>query len=364
MAIPLINPTPPPPTKWLKYLDDSYASNHFCNFGPAHQLFQRALQARLKTQHLPVLCCNATLALETVLLAAELSQCDILVPSFTFVATASAVERVGSRPILVDSDPYTWHMCLQSAEKMLTNKTRAMVVVHPLGMVVSSEPFADFANKHGLALIFDSAAAFGAAYPSKQPDETGLCEVFSFHVTKSLGIGEGGAIVANSSSFLEKCRKITNFGLNENAQADLLGTNAKMSDFQAAIGLAALDTADETMSYRQNLGFRYLDKLKEVSHVTLQYDEDSIIQHSFPVLPLMYKKDPEILTRVLDIIGVGYRQYYKPLHLHPRYSKKKRNSSDRFPVATNLAQTVFCLPSHTRVSIRDVDLICKALENA
>lgn len=375
MPIPLIKPTPPAPAIWQKYLHDSYSKHQFCNFGPAVQAFQTRIKHALNIRHNPIVCCNATLALEVALLAADLVDCDILVPSFTFAATALAVERVGSRPILVDSDDSSWHMDLLHAEKRLTKKTRAMIVVHPLGMVTDPHSFVEFAEKHNIKLIFDSAAAFGAKYPRFAaegggedklfyPDNTGLCEIYSHHITKSLGIGEGGTIVSGAPSFLEKCRRISNFGLNEKAEVELLGTNAKMSDFQAAVGLAVMDTFDEVLRIRRDLAACYLKELEDCWEVIFQCSAENLLQHTFPFFPIKYLGDTQKLMQCLTTFDIGYRQYYRPLHLHPHYAIKKRNKTKHFPVCNELAEKVFCLPCHNSMTLDDVRTVANCIKEA
>lgn len=370
MPIPLIKPNPPHPDQWVPYLKESYEKSHFCNFGPAHVTFQRELQQRLNLKHKPVLTCNATLALEVALQAANLTDCDILVPSFTFAATALAVEKVGSRPILVDSEADTWHMSVESAAARITKHTKAIIVVHPLGMLVDPKPYIDFAAANKLLLIFDSAAVFGAQYPefinTKSPhcDETGLCEILSFHVTKSLGIGEGGAIVSGDEHFLEKCRRLTNFGFNDDAEVELLGTNAKMSDFQAAIGSAVLVNAPYVLASRRTLALEYLRLLDDCWNISFQCVKEEIQQHTFPFFPIKYHGDPNDLVAALKQHEIGYRQYYKPLHLHPRYANKKRNKKKHFPICNTLAEQVFCLPCHSLLTTEEVQKICEVVKSA
>lgn len=370
MGIPLIKPTPPAPHLWQKYLIDSYAKNQFCNFGPAVQELQSRIKNTLGLKQKPVICCNATIGMEVVLLAANLTDCDILVPSFTFAATSLAVERVGSRPVFVDSTEETWHMSLVDAGKRLTKRTKAMIVVHPLGMTADPLPFMDFAERHKLLLIFDSASTFGAKYPQYSgqspiyPDNSGLCEVFSLHITKSLGSGEGGAIVSGDPNFLEKCRRISNFGFNDNAEVELLGTNAKMSDFQAAVGLAVLDTYHETLRVRRDLAACYLRELNKRWEITFQCNAENLEQHTFPFFPIKYHGDTQNLKSCLNAFDIGYRQYYRPLHLHPRYNSKKRNKKENFPICNELAEKVFCLPCHNSMTLADVIKICNLIKEA
>jgi len=360
MRYPLIKPSPPLPGEWIKYLDTSYEKSIFCNFGPAVELFQTRIKEALKLSNEPLTCCNATLGLELALMALDLeADAEILVPTFTFAATAHAVERLGYRAILVDSNPDTWHLCLGDAQRRRNKRTAAMIVVHPLGLVTDPLPYIRFCKKHDIQLIFDSAAAFGAVYPfGYTPENSGICEIYSLHITKSLGVGEGGLVVSKDAKFLQKCRRLSNFGLNENAETDMIGTNAKMSDFQAAVGLAVLDINAEILKKRRFLASIYNELFKDNKKIWLQ-NHAAVELHTYPFYPFRYLGDIDALKHRLSKSEIGFRQYYKPLHLHPLY--KKRKNVKHYPVADMLAEQVICLPCYQTLEATDIEFIAKVV---
>lgn len=345
LKYPLIKPNIPTPDKWINYLDESYQTHTFGNFGPAARKLQNRLKDFLKLPLEPLIFCNATLALEIVLEALDVRDREVLTPSYTFAASALSIERTGGLPVLVDNDLDTWHLDLRDAEKRLTTKTKVMLLVHPLGMVKDLSTYLEFCNKHNLKLVVDAAASLGASY--NQSNWSDAIHVFSLHATKSFGIGEGSLVTSNDSKFLETLRKLSNFGLNERAETELLGTNAKMSDFQAAVGLGVLDNFEENQKLRKIIAKQYDQNLKNCIPQTLEPKS-----HSYSMYPFRYLGDIDKLKERLEANSIGYRQYYRPLHWHPRY----RNNRD-LPNADLLGKTIFCIPCYETLSPGDVEFI-------
>ena len=365
-SIPLVKPIPPKSDTWIKYLEESYESNTFCNYGPAVSLFQKRLQEYTASNYPPVSVCNATLGLEVALLALEIQHSEVLIPTFTFAATAHSVERAGATPVFVDSVENTWHMNLWDAETKLTKDTRALVVVHPFGMLTDIRDYQIFAKTYNLALIFDSAAAFGAIYPgttfrsNSSCKHSGEIEIFSFHVTKTMGIGEGAAIFANDPQFLERCRRTANFGFNDDAMVAYSGTNAKMSDFQAAVGLAKLDELDQSLYSRRAHAEYYNSMFRtKAKKVIPQNLESRLEQHCYPFYPIRFSGDTAQAKLRLNEKKIGFRQYYQPLHSHP-YFKEKYIQSGGYPVADSLAKSVFCLPCYESLTITNMEEVIEA----
>lgn len=358
MRIPLLKPNPPEPREWIHHLDRSYFEHTFSNFGPTVQALQAKLQFALDLANTPVVMCNATLALEVALLALELPEgSEVLVPSFTFAATAHAVLRAGLVPVLVDCTKETYHLDLTSAEMNLTRKTSAMVVVHPLGCVVGYpevSQYLDFARSHKLKLLYDSAAALGAAYPNQNLEATGDCEIFSLHITKTVGIGEGALVVSGSPEFLDRCRRVSNFGFDDDAEVVYPGTNAKMSDFQAAIGISAIERAPEKLLLRRRNAERLI---KGLGPTFLPQCVD-LSQHSFPFFPARYTGDMEVLKAKLRMAEVGFRQYYRPLHWHPYFAKSQRST---LPNTEVVGKQVICLPCHEMLTPEMVEEIIEVV---
>jgi dTDP-4-amino-4,6-dideoxygalactose transaminase len=334
MRIPVLKPTPPPIEDIYDYLSESYRNSTFSNGGPCLKKLEQRLTHRIGCES--VLMSNATIALKVVLEAMDLKGCDILVPSFTFAATACSIIDAGCRPILVDCDPNTLAMSLEDAEFKITPFTRGMVVVQALGYVCDPKPYEAFSEKYGLSLIFDSAASLGANYRNGRPvGGAGDAEVFSLHVTKTFGVGEGGLVTTGNPIVASRCRQLINFGFNKNLTSEFVGTNAKMSEFHAAVGLAVLDRIDAKLEERNRIADEYKRGLRGVRVLS-----SNTAHQVFPVLfPTQGQRD-----RVADALAqreIGSRVYYKPLHLHPAFESF---STSLYPVSQRVFETILCLP--------------------
>jgi len=356
MRYPLIRPDPPKPEEFSKYLEESYRQRHFTNFGPAVTALQESLKKYLGCPYAPVTVCNATLGLEIALMAAGIRDEGVILPSYTFAATAQAVERSGnSYPILADNNLDSWHLDLSNLKVSVTN----MLLVHPLGLTCDLKPYQDFCDQRGLKLIIDAAAALGSEYPQSMLGkfwDYGLCHVFSLHSTKVLGTGEGGFIVSKDPDFLDTCRRLSNFGLNPNAEVTMLGTNAKMSDFQAAVGSAALVSFSEKLNRRRAIAALYNTLLnKSCIPQTL-----NPLLHTFPFYSFRYTKPLEPLLKVLREKEIGHRQYYRPLHTHPFY---RSIIPYNLPNAETLGKEVVCIPCYDALQDEDVHYIAGCINS-
>lgn len=353
MRVPVIKPTPPTLEEISQHLEESYRSNLFSNGGPCLKKLESNLSSWLHADS--VLMANATVALKVVLEAMDLKGCDILVPSFTFAATACSIVDAGCRPILVDVDPETLALSLEDAEYKITPFTRALVVVQALGYVCDPEPYERFAEKYGLSLIFDSAAALGASYlDGKKVGCAGDAEVFSLHITKTFGIGEGGLVTTTNPVVASRCRKLINFGFDSTFTSEIVGTNAKMSEFHAAVGLAVLDQIDKKLSERKRVADEYSKRLKSVRLLN-----SNTAHQVFPVLfPSKEKRD--CVQSKLSEVGVGSRIYYKPLHLHPAF---EAFSDSLYPVSQRIYDTILCLPMWEGLENSIIEEICSIVNS-
>lgn len=342
IKIPLIKPDLPHPEEWACYLKTSYETRTFCNFGPAVVNFQKALRNYLGLPHDPLTICNATLGLELVLRGLDIRG-NVLIPSFTFAATAHSVLQAGANPVLVDANEENWHLSLHDAQRKVTNKTQAIVVVDTLGSRPNPEPYIEFARVNKLHLIFDSAAAFGAKYPGDN-QTPGIAQIYSFHVTKTMGIGEGAMVFCPDRDLQKRVQTLSNFGLDENSVVLNPGTNAKMSDFQAAVGLACLAKLPEKIGNRRNCANKYLELLNSRGASQAQ-PFPSTDNHAFPMFPIRYLGNTEQLESNFMNAGVGFRRYYIPLHWHPLFMSDNPYA-DSFPIADKLGSSVYCLPCY------------------
>jgi len=366
MGIPFIKPNPPALEDWTPYLKESYAKSHFSNQGPCVDLLEQRLGEYLSLQYTPTLVCNATLGLLTAIKTFSIEDCEVLIPSFTFAATAQAVLWAGCTPVFVDIDTQDWHMDLDSAGECLTENTGAMIVVQSLGLSCDYKKYEDFAQEHGLVLIFDSAPSLGALYPDgTKMGSAGDCEVFSLHVTKSFGMGEGGLITSKSEGFLTSCKKVINFGLDQRGMATTQGINAKMSDFSAAVGLGVLDCFRVKMQIRRSLASEYVLQI-ETRNLPIQVqnsDDPSCQTHQ--VFPVLFENHFQkvLAMKCLAAADIGFREYYIPLHTHPAFFPYRKLGGN-LQNTDEISERLLCLPLFETMSYPEVEQVVRVLEFA
>lgn len=347
MRVPVLKPTPPKISDFSDYLQKSYDSNLFSNGGPCVKTLEAGLSGWIGADS--ILMSNATIALKVVLEAMDLQGCDILVPSFTFAATACSIIDSGCRPVLVDCDPNTLMMDLDDAECKITPFTRGMVVVQALGYVCNPSIYEVFAEKYGLSLIFDSAASLGASYKNgAKVGSAGDAEVFSLHITKTFGVGEGGLVTTGNPLLAARCRQIINFGFDSSLTSQIVGTNAKMSEYHAAVGLAVFDRIYDKLQSRENVAKVYKAGLQNVRFIS-----SPTAHQVFPVI-FENKDRRDAVAQALLSKGIGTRVYYKPLHLHPAFYSFVDSI---YPNSQKIYETILCLPMWEGLPVEIIDEI-------
>ena len=334
------------------------------NRGPLVQQLELALQQQLRVPHV-VLCANGTVALELAARAAGLSG-EVILPSFTFVATAHALQWQGLVPVFADVDPDTYNLDPAAVEALITPATSAIVGVHLYGRPCAIEPLQQLAARHGLALLFDAAHAFGCAAAGRPIGGHGLCEVFSFHATKVFNTGEGGAIATNDGAFAERLRLLQNFGFAAEDQVVDLGLNGKMGELQAALGLANLRHLPRFVARnRRNLtlyrrGLEGLTGLRLIDH-GLQ----SASNYHYAILevdPDSFGADRDRLRDHLVAHGVLARRYFTPgCHRQPPYNGVA--GQPRLPHTERLSERLLALPNGTQLAAGDVRRICRLIRS-
>lgn len=236
---------------FLKYAEDIFDRCWFSNNGPMVQEFERRVADYLGVKHC-IAMCNGTMALEIAIRALGLKG-EVIVPSYTFIATAHALHWQAITPVFADIDPATHTLDPDAVRRMITPRTTGIIGVHLWGRAAPVEELQDIADEHGIKLMFDAAQAFGCTYKGKTIGNWGACEVFSFHATKFFNTFEGGAVVTNDDELAETMRMKGNFGFAGMDNVICSGTNGKMTEICAAMGLVNLDAIDSVIeTNRQN----------------------------------------------------------------------------------------------------------------
>jgi perosamine synthetase len=306
---------------------------------------------------------NGTAALHAALLAAGIGPGDeVIVPSFTFIATATSVSMCGARPVFADVDDRTFTIDPFSAEGLLTPRTRAVMGVHLFGQPFDIPALSALCREHDLLLLEDAAQAHGSSFRGQKLGSFGDLACFSFYATKNMTTGEGGMVTTDDAGLAGRIRLLINHGQREKYLHTSLGYNYRMTDMGAAMGLVQLGKLD-LMNARRVANARFLDEnLRSTGLVTPLVRPDSV--HVYHQYVVKVEKGARVsrdgLAHALAARGVGTAIHYpRPVHDQPLY--RGRQGKDSCPVSSGLASSVLSLPVHPLVSEEDLDTIARAV---
>ncbi|MFN2532378.1 MAG: aminotransferase class I/II-fold pyridoxal phosphate-dependent enzyme [Pyrinomonadaceae bacterium] len=353
--------------RFLSRLDDILDRRWLTNDGKyVKELEQRI--AELVGVKYCVAMCNATIGLEIAIRAAGLTG-EVIVPSFTFIATAHALQWQEITPVFCDVDPRTHTLDANSVERMITPRTTGIIGVHLWGNHCDIDSLEEIARRRGLKLLFDSAHAFGCSYRGRMIGSFGDAEVFSFHATKFLNSLEGGAVVTNDELLASRVALMKNFGFTYYDTTDYIGTNGKMNEVSAAMGLTNLDSMEEFIAVNRQNYQDYRDELRGIPGITfLTYDETEKSNYQYVVLetdPSTAGLTRDQLMQILHRENVLARRYFYPgCHLMEPYRSLFPHAGAVLPETERLAKRVLCLPSGTGVTRSDISLICHIIRFA
>ncbi|MEB3172409.1 MAG: DegT/DnrJ/EryC1/StrS family aminotransferase [Cyanobacteriota bacterium] len=333
------------------------------NRGPLVQQLEAALQEQLGVAHV-IACANGTVALELAARAAELRG-EVILPSFTFVATAHALQWQGLRPVFADVDPDTYNLDPAAVEALITPATSAIVGVHLYGRPCAIAPLQELADRHGLALLFDAAHAFGCAADGRAIGSHGLCEVFSFHATKVFNTGEGGAIATNDGALAERVRLLQNFGFAAEDRVVALGLNGKMSELNAALGLANLRHLPRFVATNRRHHGTYRQELDGVEGLrVIDFGAQSASNYHYVIVEVdadHFGCQRDALRDHLTAHGVLARRYFTPgCHRQPPYSGSA--AADHLPQTERLSERLLALPNGMQLGGGDMRRICRLIQ--
>ncbi|MCF6148464.1 MAG: DegT/DnrJ/EryC1/StrS aminotransferase [Candidatus Kuenenia sp.] len=362
MRYPVLVPDLPTKEQLLPWLAKIDSNRWYTNFGPLVQEFESKLARLLSldTAYLATVS-SGTAALELALLSYDLPKNScVLVPSFSFPATATSVKRAGLCPVLTDVDPETWTLTPEIAYQVLEKNSCSMVMpVAAFGCPLPIETWDKFNSDTGIPVLIDAAASFGS-----QAIGTRCSIAFSFHGTKAFGIGEGGLVVAKSADFIKKIRQLCNFGFDGGVIARC-GCNAKMSEYHAAVGLAQYSRWNGIVKQRQSLLQIYKHLLKNTGiEISFQQTPERYIPALLPILIPFSNSLSTVIDSLTDH-GIQTRCWYSPpLHKHPAFIGDKTIPPDGkayLPVTENLSNYLLGLPFHSLLEEKDIVYICDVL---
>lgn len=352
---------------FLKRVSDILDRRWFTNNGPCVSEFEQRLAQYTGVKHC-IAVCNATIGLELAIRALGMTG-EVLVPAFTFVATAHALQWQGVTPVFCDVDPHTHNLDPAKAEALITPRTTGILGVHVWGRPCAVDALEDLARRHGLKLCFDAAHAFACSHGGRMIGSFGDAEVFSFHATKFLNCFEGGAIVTNDDELAQRIRLMKNFGFSGYDNVIYLGTNGKMTEVCAAMGLSSLECVDDIISVNARHQARYREGLAGLPGVTLAaYDPREKSNLQYVVVEIDAERsglDRDQLVRLLHAENVLARRYFFPgVHEMEPYRSLDPRLGERLPHTQRLCASVMTLPNGTAITSDDVDGVCALIRFA
>jgi dTDP-4-amino-4,6-dideoxygalactose transaminase len=351
----------------LSRINDMLDRNWLTNDGPYVREFEKRLAEFVGVRHC-VAMCNATISLEIAIRALGLTG-EVIVPSFTFVATAHSLQWQEITPVFCDIDPKTHNLDPLQVEKMITPRTSGIIGVHTWGRACDIGALEEIARRRKLELMFDAAHAFGCSHKGKLIGGFGRCEVFSFHATKFFNTFEGGAVLTNEGELAEKMRLMRNFGFSGYDNVIYIGTNGKMTEVCAAMGLTSLESVEHFVEVNRRNHLIYGRELEGIPGISLMaYDAGERANYQYLILEINELEAG--LTRdefvaVLAAENVLARRYFFPgCHRMEPYRSYFPHSALMLPETEKLCRRVMALPTGTAVDEKAIARICEIVKAA
>lgn len=352
--------------EYCNEIRDLWDSHWLTNMGAKHQQLEKELESFLGVKHV-TLYTNGHLALENAIAALNLPKGgQVITTPFTFASTTHAIVRNGLVPIFCDIREDDFTIDTAKIEELITEETVAIVPVHVYGNICQVEEIDRIARKYGLKVIYDAAHAFATKYKGVSPACFGDAAMFSFHATKVFNTIEGGCVCFSNDSWVQLLNDMKNFGIHGPEEVDYVGGNAKMSEFQAAMGICNLRHLDEEISKRKTVVERYRDMLSDKKGIKLSVIQDDVESNCayFPVVFDGYKRTRNEVFEILGKEGIGARKYFYPLtNSFDCYRNYPTANIEETKVAKHISQRVLTLPLYADLSLDDVERICDVILN-
>ncbi len=341
--------------KYQKYVDEIYANGWVTNNGPLVKKLEKRLAEYLEVKNI-VLVANGTAALEIAYRTLDLKGYAITTP-FSFVATTSSLVTNGLHPIFADIDPQTLNIDPDKIEDLITPNTSAIVPVHVFGNACDVEAIDEIAKKHDLKVVYDAAHAFDVKVKGESLLNYGDISTLSFHATKLFHTIEGGALIINDDSLVEKARYLINFGIENAESIPELGTNAKMNEFEAAMGLCMLDEMEEVEQKRKVIYERYEKELRGL----VQFQEQNTNStQNYGYFPIILKDEEQLLKlqKALNEKQIFPRRYFYPSLDTLSYIEPKQYS----PISRDVSNRILALPIYPELTKNEQSLILNIIK--
>ncbi len=333
------------------YLNQCIDTGWISSEGPFVKQFEEQFAAKMGRQY-GIAVANGSVALDAAIVALGIGAGDeVIMPTFTIISCAAAVVRAGAMPVLVDSDPVTWNMDVDQIESLITPRTKAIMAVHIFGLPVNMQPLLALAERYHLKVIEDAAQMHGQTYQGKPCGSFGDISTFSFYPNKHITTGEGGMIATDDPQLAEKCRSLRNlcFKPEQRFLHDELGWNFRMTNLQAALGVAQLERLDAFVQRKRQMGRYYTHLLEGVAGIRLPLANTPYADNIYWVYGVVLDDDlpfdAKTAMSALGKLGIGTRPFFWPMHEQPVLRNMGLFENARYPVAERLARRGFYIPS-------------------
>lgn len=349
----------PPMEEYFEEIASIWESRWLTNMGEKHERLEKELAEYLKVPNI-TLFTNGHMALELTIQALGLTG-EVITTPYTFASTTHAIVRNGLKPVFCDIRPDDFTIDADKIEALITDKTCAIVPVHVYGNICDVGKIQEIADKYGLKVIYDAAHAFGELYNGMGVGSFGDVSMFSFHATKVFNTIEGGAVCYSDEELGRKVYRIKNFGIMDEETVDYVGANAKMNEFQAAMGLCNLKYIDGEIAKRKKAVTKYRERLSDIPGIQLSAICDGV-QYNYAYFPIVVDEAKFGATRdeIFDRLAennIFARKYFYPITNSFECYNGKYNAEDT-PIALKISKQVLTLPLFADIPLADVDRIC------
>jgi len=357
-------PSMPPMEEYFDKIKTLWDSAWLTNGGIIHNEFEDLLKIYLRVDNISLLT-NGHMALELLIQAMDLSG-EIITTPFTFASTTHAIVRNGIKPVFCDINPETFTIDVDKIESLITEKTTAILAVHLYGNICDVEKIDIIAKKYNLKVIYDAAHSFGTSLSGTAVGNFGDASIFSFHSTKVFTSIEGGAVSYKDINIGENLYKLKNFGIKSQFSVEGVGANAKMNEFQAAMGVCNLKYIDQEISKRKRIVERYIKHLSKIEGIKLMKLKEGVITN-YSYFPVVFDErilgfDRELVCNSLEKENIFARRYFYPL-ISDFECYREQFDSSLTPITQDISKKVLTLPLYADLELEDVDRVCDIILN-
>jgi perosamine synthetase len=353
----------------LKYLTECIETGWISSEGPFISKFEEEFAAYIGTDF-GIAVSNGSAALDIAIRALGIGAGDeVILPTFTIISPTQSIVTAGATPVLVDNDMTTWNMDVNQIESKITSKTKAILVVHIYGLPVDMTPILALCKKYNLLLIEDAAEVHGQTYNGKKCGTFGDISIFSFYPNKHITTGEGGMIMTSNGTLAEKCRKLRNLAFEPNGRRFIhheIGWNYRMTNLQAALGVAQLEKIEDHIKRKREIGQLYNQEIGQLNGIQLPLKKTDYAENIYWVYGLVSESEAhtQSIQSKLNELKIGTRPFFWCMHEQPVFQKMGLFKNESYPVSEKLARCGFYIPSGLGLSDEQIAYTSKALKQA